>query len=358
MDLFTPVVSEDRLHQHFRTVMDPMHASSRNVVKSWSEEFPDRDGKFVQEFQLSFNSSFWELYLHAVIKEYGYTCDWTSPSPDFSLRTPKQRLLIEAVTANAANGKPNEWDKNYKQENFQRIDIQALNHEAMIRLANAILAKHRKYKEKYSKLTHVKGNPFVLAVAPFEQPFFNHQYNRPIKAVLYDHYVDEEEYLKDPTKFPQGPRSKQLGFVRKENGADIELGLFNDDRMQEISAVVFSCTATWGKVDALASEDTPRKTIISTMWGSEPYGQPVRRVGTPSEIGEKITDGLQIYHNPFALHPLDPLVFRRQGVVQVYLDRETNQWVEEELTRSLFFRIAYSVSPREKESDEADEEVS
>lgn len=36
-----------------------------NVLPGWPTDFEDRDGKFVTEFRTTFNSSFWEFYLHA-----------------------------------------------------------------------------------------------------------------------------------------------------------------------------------------------------------------------------------------------------------------------------------------------------
>jgi hypothetical protein len=315
------------------------------VVQQWAEGFPDRDGKFVQEFQITFNSPFWEIYLHAVLRNFGFLPDWTHPAPDFSVSKDGVQACLEAVTANAADGKPAEWEApKFGSTPNPDIDLGRINREAMIRLANAIDSKHRKYLASYAKYQHVRGRPFVLAVAPFEQPFFNHQYNRPIKAVLYDHYVDEPEYMANPGLYPNGPRSKQLGFITKDNGAEIELGLFNDDRMRGISAVLFSCTATWGKVDALAPETSSRKVILRTMWGSSPDGRPVMRIGSPTEIGESLWDGLQVYHNPHALYPLAPELLRRAGVVQVFRDEETGQWQEEELSNSLFYRLAMVVS--------------
>ncbi|WP_216821806.1 hypothetical protein, partial [Uliginosibacterium sp. TH139] len=356
LELFTPLFPQERWHPHFKTVLSPFCKPSREVVTRWADGFTDRDGKFVQEFQLSFNSPFWELYLHAVIKDYGYTIDWSKSAPDFSvLVNESKNILIEAVTANAADGKPNEWDKKFSAEDMQSLDLQKLNHEAMVRLSSAIYSKHRKYCKDYASQPHVQGRPFVLAVAPFEQPYFNHQYNRPIKSVLYDHYVDEDEYLRNPSEFPNGPRSKSLGFVTKDNGVEIELGFFNDDRMREISAVMFSCTATWGKVDSLVTGESSRKTLITTIWGSEPDGRPIRRVGTPDEIGETITDGLQIYHNPYAIRPLDPAVFRKKGVVQVFFDGRKQAWVEEELARSLFIRQAFSFMPDDEPPNDTSE---
>ena len=83
------------------------------------------------------------------------------------------------------------------------------------------------------------------------------------------------------------------------------------------------------------------------MWGSDPDGRPAMRAGYAEETGETLTDGLQIYHNPYAQNPLDPALFRRRGVVQYYLDDQAGRWVEEELTRSLYFRFAVTMVGRD-----------
>jgi len=355
MDLFTPIVDESRQHPHFKALIGPERAAGRAVLAAWAEGFPDRDGKMVQEFQLSFNSPFWEIYLYAVFRDYGFGFDWSHAAPDFRLIREGHSFLVEAVTANAAQGKPNEWDLQFSLASPQNLnfDIEALNREAMVRLANAIHGKARKLTDSYSKLPHVARKPFVLAVAPFEQPHFNHQYSRPIMSVLYDHYVDEPAYMRDPAAFPNGPPTRHLGFVTKDNGADIELGLFNDDRMRHISAVLFSCTATWGKVSALTPQTPEHQTIMRTVWGSTPDGRPIARVGRADEIGEVLSDGLQVYHNPFALHPLDPAFFRRRGVVQHYREEASMDWTVEGLEHSLMSRMPVTLVAQDDFSTEA-----
>lgn len=47
----------------------------REVLSGWASGFRDRDGKFVKEFQTTYNSSFWELYLFAAFKDLGCTAD-------------------------------------------------------------------------------------------------------------------------------------------------------------------------------------------------------------------------------------------------------------------------------------------
>ncbi|MDP8566301.1 hypothetical protein [Methylophilus aquaticus] len=337
MDLFTPVVDEARLHQNFISILLDGREPMRAELARWAEGFQDRDGKFVKEFQTTFNSSFWEIYLFAVFKEYGFDVDWSNQSPDFNLIADGLRVNVEAVTANAAQGKPNEWERTFETL-MAKPNLNELNRESIIRLSNAILGKARKYNDYYSKLAHVARHPFVIAIAPFEQPLFNLQYNRPIKALLYDYYVDEEAFMANPSKYPNGPPVKSLGFIEKDNGSEIELGIFNSNAYSEVSAIIFSCTASWGKVDAMCHEPDS-KMVINSMWGSEPHGEPVQKTSYKHEYTELITDGLQIYHNPFAKFPLPLGVFRRKGVVQVYPDHETFELKEEEATRSLFYRM-------------------
>ncbi|PLK46946.1 hypothetical protein C0V76_19275 [Uliginosibacterium sp. TH139] len=64
---------------------------------------------------------------------------------------------------------------------------------------------------------------------------------------------------------------------------------------------------------------------------------------------------MQIYHNPYAIRPLDPAVFRKKGVVQVFFDGRKQAWVEEELARSLFIRQAFSFMPDDEPPNDTSE---
>jgi hypothetical protein len=336
VDLFVSLVPEARFHKNFRSVLVPFRETERDLLNKWSEGFVDRDGKLIEEFQTTFNSTFWEIYLYAAFNEYGFQIDWTHASPDFSLRYKSSDFIVEGTTANSADGKPSEWDKTFTSEELSsRNWTKQLNTEAIIRLSNAIVSKARKYQTSYLQKKHVKGKPFVIAVAPFEQPHFQLQYDRAIRALLYDYYVDEDIFLSNPDAYPNGPPVVNLGFVEKDNGAEIPLGIFNDSGMEEVSAIIFSCTATWGKLSAMSESNN---TLVSSLWATPPRGEPERRVKTAREHQESIIDGLQIYHNPFAKHPLSPSVFNAPRVVQHYFDHDSGLWVYEGSTDALLFR--------------------
>jgi hypothetical protein len=340
MDLFTPVVPANKLHKNFLRTAVPDRIGEREVLVEWADGFPDRDNKFVGEFQTTFNSSFWEIYLHGLFKSYQYRMDWSHASPDFWLHTPFGEVIVEAVTANAAFGATPEWEKVKSiTDNVSNKKFWPLNREAIIRLSNALLSKLKMYKTSYLKLAHVPGKPFVIAIAPFEQPDFQYQYDRPMRALLYDDYVDEEAYSRDPRRFPNGPPSVKLGTIEKDNCSSFDLGIFENDGWSEVSAVVFSCVATWGKTVAMSSH--PRLGIVVTSWGTTSSGESAMRtsrIGVPSET---ISDGLQIFHNPYARNPLDLQVFRRAGVVQHF--QSVTGWVREEYDSALQFRVTRTI---------------
>jgi len=340
MDLLTPLFEDEKLHQHFKTISDGRIGRhyQRDEILRWLEGFPDRDNKFVKEFQTTFNSSFWEIYLHAVLREYGFSFDWTFAAPDFLVSAVDTTFTVEATTANhAVDGTP-EWGEPLTAEFFDNVDFNELNRIAIIRLANAFMGKSRKYLDKYANHGHVKGRPFVLAVAPFEQPGFNLQSYRAIEALLFDHYVDEAEYLADPERFPDGPMVKSLGCVEKDNGAEIELGFFQSPRFRHISAVVFSHLATWGKVDAMCGNPDA---FIRSIWLTPEGMKPI--VTSAIECTETITDGLRIYHNPYATNPLPLEAFRREGVVQFWGDHEDHSLLQEQAENCLQSRTAITL---------------
>src|SRR5579863_5827196 len=102
MQLFTPCVGEERQHHNFRSMLAHGNGYACDVLNDWATGFVDRDGKFIEEFQTTFNSSFWELYLFAVLKKFGWQVDFSHAAPDFCI--PSENFNIEATIASSALG--------------------------------------------------------------------------------------------------------------------------------------------------------------------------------------------------------------------------------------------------------------
>jgi hypothetical protein len=314
MRLFEPVVEEARQHPNFKSILKMANGFVFDVLDDWARGFTDRDGKFVIEFQTTFNSSFWELYIFAILKHLQLSVDFTEPSPDFYV--PGLSLNIEATIASNAQGSEPEW----AHRKLEKIptDLNEFNRSTIIRLSNGLVEKHRKYVGSYSKLDHVRCRPYVVAISNFDQPWSFMAAQRPIEAVLHGYYVDEERYL------AQGPEKGKLEGedllrVFKDNGSPVELGMFTTPAYKDISAVIFSSCANMGKVRALSSD--PVSTIIFSALRLNPNSTVPHVIREPKRrYEESLLDGLRVYHNPFAEHPLDPAVFRNRSVFQSYYE--------------------------------------
>ncbi|HDZ9325914.1 TPA: hypothetical protein RUZ36_003734, partial [Vibrio cholerae] len=105
MELFKPVVKEERLHPLFKRIISTKaYEPTIDVINSWSTGLMGRkkeSTKFIQDFQLSFNSSLWELYLNKAFVDFGFSIDYSKETPDFNLRHSSGRIVnVEAVTSN------------------------------------------------------------------------------------------------------------------------------------------------------------------------------------------------------------------------------------------------------------------
>jgi len=295
MDLFTPIVPEAQQHQVFKMLLEPRHAPERAVLENWAQGFVDRDGKFVQEFQTTFESSLWELYLNAAVREWGFEIDRTHASPDFVVTEPVPFSLEATIARPPQSGKPPiNWDVSDIPREFGLF-----NSEATLRITNSLSAKLQRYREHYSQLPHVADRPFVIGLATYDRPLAHFAAARPILAALYGLYHDEAMTPPDADKVV----SYKVEAVTKSQCVDVPLGLFCDDSYEEASAVIHSSLVTWGKLRALA-DDPEALTVFMTLHPQEGTLEPEVRRTRKADYSEHLLDGLWVLHNPHAKHPL------------------------------------------------------
>lgn len=349
INLFETTLDEDKLHPYFKEVKNtPEYAETHVIINEWSEGIFERRreaAKFINEFQTSFNSTFWEIYLNKAFKMLEFKIDYTKASPDFNLQSKcKRNISVEAVTSNPSV---------LPALKFDMSSVPAANFldDATLKLSGKIRDKHQLYlgvgkgKQSYSSLEHVKGNPFVLAIAPFDSKLSQSQNNTAMNRVLYG--------LEPPTSYSE-PQTV-VASVRNKNGKDIDLGIFTNDSYKEISAVIFSTTGTFGKAVALAGTASFVKTTrlrkmtideFLSNEGLEKIGRTRTKISETYDIfSERVysgmdvcghdvhlcsgsdhkethLDGLQVYHNPFAMHPLLENDFSAQEIVHYFYDIE------------------------------------
>lgn len=222
MDLFTPQVPAAKQHTVFKMLLQDVHAPERAVLTSWAAGFSDRDGKFVQEFQTTFESAFWELYLNAALRCLDLKPDMPFPSPDFVISSPL-RFSIEATIAAPPQG--GAAPIGYDLPGDIPADFTEFNIGASIRISNSFSGKLRRYREHYAKLPHVAGHPFAIAIAAFDRPLSHFATGRPIFAAIYGLYHDEAATAPNADKVVR----YNVSAAPKSVTAEVPMGLFCDD---------------------------------------------------------------------------------------------------------------------------------
>lgn len=285
LDLFTPIVGESQQHPVFRRLCAADHAPERAVLLEWSRGFIDRDGKFVKEFQTTFESSVWELYVFACISTLGGRVDFSHARPDFVTTFERERLCIEATIAQPPKGgQPAFGDGPPDLPD----DLNEFNRDATVRFCNRFTVKADRYVDKYAALKHVADKPYVIAFAPFDRPASQLAHNRPILAALYGTYFDEEQTIAtgsiDVIRYP-------VSAVNKSGDTDLPLGYFCNPLYAHVSAVMYSPIAGMGKIRALA--ENPKDQLFFTTLHPNPDSiEPHVRQTPGSAYSEHVLDGL------------------------------------------------------------------
>ena len=388
MDLFTPRFNDERLHPYFKSLItNEEFKPVQETLTMWSTGLLDRkkeSNKFINEFQLSFNSSFWELYLNKAFLDMGFNIDYSKESPDFNLTHNSGRIInVEAVSS---NNKLNENKEYYTKSAYKEIDSKSKENFdfATLKLLGKLKDKKDLFiginnkKYPYSKLEHVDGNPFVVAIAPFDSHHAFTQNNTLINRVLFG--------IEPPTIDENGqPVFKEISHIAGKDGKNIELGIFTNDSYKEISAVIFSTTGTFGK--AVVQSKVKNTTVRSTRYresdlgefisnhGLDNFGMTERKLSKTydiistrepcevkipgsdsnfivygsdihfcdlSEHEETHLDGLHIYYNPYANIPLDNDLFNYYEITQNYFDKTIQEMVPIHNDNSLVSRQTYT----------------
>ena len=340
-NLFRLVVPPKDCHLTFARLWHQRNPWNECVLAEWAMGFQDRDHKFVKEFQTTFNSSFWELYLFACLKHVGFAVDFDRHAPDFVASKGDDTVCIEAVIASHAEGTTPEWDGESKMK-AEDTDRQKIIETAVPRLANALVSKVKLYRDKYSKLEHVKKRPFIIAVAPFEQPLSFLQTNQPMRNILYQYDVP----ISKPV--PEENRRIIFGheyveFFTKPNGTKIELGFFLDDRMKEVSAVIFSNMGNWGKVRVMSADPNPNILFQSKSFNENGL-KPHQKWERKRDYRESLLDGIHIFVNPHAETPI-PLSMFNWPDVEYHDMGEDGMPIDTARDGNIYWRRTQTLSP-------------
>ena len=318
--IFDPRVPEERRNRYYQLLTeDPVHFPSRVMMEELAYWFKDPDGVFIRALQGNeFNARLFELYLHAVFYELEFEMDRSHPQPDFSLNKGGSRLFVEAATV----AETERMDPTPLTPDALREVERHAAEEMPFRFSRALLnkVKHRPEPERvhYWELPHVRNHPFVIALHDYSRPMSMVFSSLALQEYLYGLRVVDGQGVQKIERHQLGERSIPSSF-------------FAHDRHRHISAVMLATQATipkFNRMGRLAGLRSPNSIAIITGSRSDRHGEvrPFRSVVDRSDYTELWHEGMYIFHNPRAVHPIDPELFPH--VIHVFSREDSiEQWV-------------------------------
>lgn len=331
---FDKKFDDEKLHDKFKYLLNIGYSAERKLLESWIDRFVIKDGelKTINEFQKEFHSTFWELYLNEVIVKSGAKIHNKKSSPDFYITKDGVNVCIEAVTAGIGEDGMPESTRNMN-DIYGENDHYSILDESIIRASNSITVKSEKYHTHYRNAEKnkahwelVETNPCVIALGDYAQVNYGQSFYYSLLALLYKAYFDpdDETDLKILCEDSLGNEYKYKDQHVKTDGVSLELGLFSNCKYKHISAIVYSCTLTLGKLNSLSENHEPfdKYIILNRDLGWTGELEIIRYSGSKSD--ESLCDGLFIFHNPFAEKPLPNNYLNGKGLTNIRFNNEEN----------------------------------
>jgi hypothetical protein len=311
IDLFTPIVPVDRQHPYFsRLANEESLLSARSIINEMMPHFVDIDGNFVEQFQSTgFDSRLWELYINSYLVEEQLFIDRSNFAPDFMVKKYGKTVAIEAVIVGRKKENPVSLFRAPSGPSTPE-EIYKEHQDAMpLRFGSPLYSK---LKKKYWQLPHVAGNPLVFAIADFHDDqsmlWSSTALTNYLYGVHHEHHYDEEGQLViDPIKI-----DKHV----KLDGTEIPSGYFFQPNSEHVSAVLFSASGTISKFNRLGKQagfgsSNVRMFRVGTYHDHNPNASlpKIFKYEVTEESQETWAEGLSMFHNPNAIHPVPEELF-------------------------------------------------
>ena len=310
LDLFTPLVPFAKLHPGFITLCESeAFAPARRQIAEIMPHFVDVDGNFVEQFQTSgFDARVWELYLYSYIVEEQLFISREHVRPDFMVTKYGKTVAIEATTVGRRTDKPVSF---FRPESLLPDPEEVKRrhaHEIPIRFGSPLFSKLQK---RYWELEHLKDIPLVFAIADFHDDrsmlwtstaLINYLY-----GVRHEFLFDENEQL---VIMPIQVDTHKVG------GKEIPSGFFFQPDAENVSAVMFSASGTISKFNRMGRQaGFLAPGVIMMRVGTFHDHNPNAHLPLPFKYivdessKETWAEGLSMYHNPNAKHPVPEELF-------------------------------------------------
>lgn len=281
------------------------YSPARESIEAMMRWYEDADGNFIEQFQTTgFDQRIWELYLFATFIEMGFEIDRSDPVPDFLCSGLGGEIAVEAVTVGPTriDGKIVPPPKLNSPE-----DVQAyLRHYMPIKFGSALYTKLGK---AYWERPNVKTLPLIFAIEDFSSPGSMTHTRSALECYVYGYehkwnHNDRGQLTVTPHKI----ESHEWGAKK------IPSGFFDLPNSENVSAVLFSNSGTIAKFNRMGviGEFGSKRVLLireGTYVDHDPNAtepKAFRQIVNAPDYKEVWSEGLDVFHNPRALIPLEP----------------------------------------------------
>lgn len=325
VDLFAPLIPEDRIAPEFRYLRDGMNQSAaRDLLQKLQPWIVDLDGNFVKDFQSTgYSARVWEIYLRFAFAELNFEVGTTHDVPDFELVKNDQRVFVEATTVNATGRGLGAGLRRGAPPPRPDDIMQQLEEIMPLRFGSPLYTKMGK---RYWDKEHVKDHPFVLAIADFHDAFSMTWSHGALAIYLYGRSA---EMVTGPDGQPVGVEKVLVGFDRKDETLK---PFFEQEGTEHVSAVLSSNAGTIAKFNRMGARAGFGDCFVSLFRAGARH-MPGPDAFEPLPFAEDVeagssvegwSDELIMYHNPRALVPIDETLF--PGIAHHYVIDDEAVW--------------------------------
>jgi hypothetical protein len=314
LDIFRPVVPPEKQHVYFqRLISHKAFSGARKVISEMMPHYIDVDGNLMQQFQSNgFDSRLWELYLFALLKESGFVLDRSYAAPDFLGNRFGYEIALEAVIVGRKPGETISPFSPVAQLPTPAEIEEKLKNEMPIKFGSPLFSK---LKKKYWEMEHVRGKPFVVAIADFHDELSMIWSSSALYAYLYG---KRYELTKDSDGSLRAVRIDITSHTHE--GKTIPSGFFEQEDSQNISAVLTTASGTTSKFNRMGrqagyGDPKIRMLRIGTCHDHDPSALLPKRFyyEVNESSSERWSEGVNVFHNPNAKVPLEEDAFPFAG---------------------------------------------
>ncbi|WP_233145301.1 glycosaminoglycan attachment protein [Wohlfahrtiimonas populi] len=306
INLFLPVVAENKFHPFFKLLNESKeYSSAKGIIEEIMPHFVDIDGNYIEQFQTTgFDARLWELYLNSYLTEEEFLFNREHNAPDFIVQKHRKSIAIEAAIV----GKKDEVisSQGYKSPS---LDIkEKIKNEMPIRFGSVLYTKSKK---KYWKLDHVKGLPLVMALADFHDDMSMLWSSSALIEYLYGsrfnaHHNESGDLIIKASPIEEHRLGEKV----------ISSGYFFLPESEYVSAILFSTEGTISKFIRMGKQAGFGDPSISVSRKGTRYDHSPN-ASTPIPFSYKVNEecdetwaqGLSMFHNPKALYPVPQKLF-------------------------------------------------